>query len=255
MIFDTLDRLSEAAAARYAMLTDSWRHLFLQALGASNFGTAQQSVRIVADAYQIAESFLAEERQAVVRAVEEIASDALQTTLAEIVSIDAQNFTPRAQEHLSATEQYLGDEIVAQIHRDIATLRQNLQQVVLQVSLTARSNGISERKALIAYRLANKVDLEFVFFDRAARKWQARKFIRSLWRMTLLATYNEIVLLTLADHGLKSAQVTFEQGGILMRGQVISIAGAVNQESYADIRAATFQPNAKAVLAMETTGV
>ncbi|MER9176318.1 hypothetical protein NKH72_22320 [Mesorhizobium sp. M0955] len=255
MILDQLTGYADSAAVRYGMLTDSWRTLFQNALNSSRFGSPAQANDIVREAYQIAESFLDDERANADRVTTSVAIEALQTTLAEIESVDALKLSDAALQHLQATQSYIVDELIAQIHRDIALLRQTLQRAVLEVSVSSKSRGISIRTALIEYMIGNRAELDFVFHDRHARKWASKKFVRGMWRHTLLAVYNEVVMLTLADHGLARARVVHQDPSAQAHNMIIAMSSNANLPTYSEIRNEIFHPNANAVLAREEVNV
>lgn len=255
MILDKLTLEAEFAAARYTLLTESWRSLFNQALGASDFGSPAAFKRLTRDAFSLAETFLAEEQEASERVLREIAIEAHQTTLDELQSVSADELSDAALEHLRVTQSYMLDELAAQMHRDVALLRQTLQRVVLEVSLAARSRQISERTALIEYRIGNQAELSFVFNDRQSRRWSSKKFVRALWRHTLLSVYNEIVLTTLADHGIQRARVVHQDAKADVHDMVIAFGSNTELPTYSEIREGVFHPNAHAFLAMEDSRV
>lgn len=251
MIFNRLTQEAESAAVRYGLLTESWRSIFHSALNASDFGSPAVVDRAIEEAYAIASDYLAEERQFMARIVADIATEARQTTLLQIASVDASELSDRAGEHLRATQSYIESELIAQIHRDVALLRQQLQRVDLEVTIASTSRGISERAALIEYRIGNQADLQFVFHDRHARKWASKKFVRAMWRHSLLSVYNEIVLITLAEHGLKRAQVVHQDPSAATHGMIIAMGSNAELPTYSEIRNEIFHPNANAVLVME----
>lgn len=255
MIINRLSAEGDTAAARYSLLTESWRSLFLNALNDADFGSAAQAIRVSQDAYRLAEVFLAEERLAAERVFEDIATEAHQTTIKEIESIDASELTAQTLEHLRVTQSYIDSELVAQIHRDIALVRDSLQRVVLEVSLASRSRGISSRQALIEYRIGNAKELSFVFQDRQTRRWSSKKYVRALWRHTLLAVYNETVMMTLADHGLDRAMVVHQDADAQSHGMIVTFGSSSDLPTYSEIRATVFHPNANAWLEMEKTNV
>jgi hypothetical protein len=255
MILQRLSHEAETAAMRYGLLTEAWRSIFHQALNASNFGYPAVTDKAIGEAFRVAETYLSEERHAAERTLSEIATEARTVTLADLQSIDASEMTERALEHLSVTRSYLVDELIAQCHRDIALMRQTMQRVSLEVSISSRSRGISERTALVEYRIGNQADLQFIFHDRHARKWASKKFVRALWRHTLLSTYNESVLFTLADHGLARARVAHEDHGAASHGMIVAIGSNSEFPTYSEIRNEVFHPNANAVLEMEKPDV
>lgn len=255
MILTRLSEEADAASARYGLLTNSWRSIYLSALNDRDFGTVLVMEKSVDEAYAIASSFIADERQTIERLIEEIATEARRATISELRSIDTSELSERALEHLNVTQSYLVDEIVAQIHRDIALLRQTIQRVSLEVSIAARSRSISERAALIEYQIGNVSDIQFSFHDRSSRKWASSKFIRTVWRHTLLSVYNEIVLYTLADHGLSRARVEHQDPAAEVHNMVIAMGSNSEFPTYSEIRMQVFHPNANAILRSETVHV
>lgn len=249
MIQNEFTRYAESASARYDMLTDSFRQLYTNAFTQADFGSWAQMVRIVKEAYQIAEIYLDNERETIDRILFDIATEAHQTTIREIASIDASELPERVSEHLGVTQRYLVDEIIAQVHRDIAQIRQRLQTAALEVSLSARSRAIPERRALIEFRIGNQSDLSFTFHDRTSRRWSSKKFIRAVWRHTLLAAYNESVMLTLADHGITDAIVSTVDAQAEAAGMRISFSSNSALPTYSEIRDTVFHPNSNAILA------
>lgn len=255
MIFNRLTQEAESASIRYGLLTESWRSVFHSALNSSDFGDSAMRARAVEEAFAIASDYLAQEREIMARVVADIALEARQTTLSQIASVDASELSARAVEHLQATQGYIESELIAQIHRDVALLGQQLQKVDLEVSIASAARGMSQRAALIEYRIGNQADLQFVFHDRHARKWASKKFVRAMWRHSLLAVYNEIVLITLAEHGLSRAQVVHQDPSAETHGMIVAMGSNAEHPTYSEIRNEVFHPNANAVLAMEKQNV
>jgi len=239
---------AELAALRYATLVEGWRALYARALDAADFGTPRQLRRVEEEAYAIARTFLEQEARAITEATTNIAYRAYRTTLEEL-SVETSDEIPEAvSEHLNAAESYLRHELSVQIERDIAFLKHSLRRTILQVNLAARSKGVPHRAALMEYRIGNAAELHFFFHDRGNQKWPSRKFVRAVWRHHLLAVYNEVVLMTLADHGLEKAQVSHLNPTSQYHGQVIAMSAGSSLPIYAEIRNEVFHPNSDAIL-------
>lgn len=246
---------AEKGAVRYGMMCESWKGLFERALNQADFGSFTQITRTINEAYEIAGVFIDGESSVMMETLTAVAKIAHTATIEEIASIDSEELSERTHDFLSATQSYLYDEIIAQIHRDIAYLRQTMQRVALEVSVAARSRGISERRAMIEYRIGNQRELNFLFYDRTNRKWSSKKFIRAVWRHTLLSAYNETVMLTLSDHGLTRARVQHEDPNSQVNGMIISFGANHDLPTYSEIRDTVFHPNSNAVLRMERVDV
>ena len=239
---------AEAAAQRYGLLVEGWRALYQSALDRSDFGTPRQMLRITEEAYAMGHRFLDTERIEVQRATREIALEAHRATLAEIGAESADELADAASEHLSDAESYLTHEITIQIERDIAFLKQSLRKAYLQVAVASRAQGIAPKAALIQYRIGNAAELHFFFHNRGGQKWPSRKFIRGVWRHHLLAVYNEIVLMDLADHGFDRAEVRHLNPDAHSNGMQISMHTGSALPTYSEIRNEVFHPNSDAIL-------
>lgn len=251
MILGRLTEAAEAAAQRYTLLTEAWRGLFATSISASDFGAPSLTSRAIDSAYALASQFLSDERQRIADLTFEIATEARQQAISDIRSNDTTELTEPALEHLRETQRYMSDELVAQVHRDIAQLRQGLQRVSLEVSLASRSRGISTRSALLEYRIGNSADLQFMFFDRQGRKWSSKKFIRAVWRHTLLSVYNEMILMSAADHGLSRVKVVHQDAKSDVHGTIVALGSNSEFVTYSEIRNEVFHPNANSVLKVE----
>lgn len=256
MIQTLLDQEAERGADRYGRYADALRGIFQSALADAHFGTLSATQRAVNQAYELAETFLAAENDTIWRVTQEIAESAQKSTRAKLASIDAQNLTDAALEHLSSFSRYIQDELIAQIHRDVATLRSAIRGAALEVSLSQRARGISGQAALMEYRIGNQSGLKLMFRDRNGRQWTARRFVRTMWRQALLGVYNEIALMTIADHGLDRAVVRHMNGDKAeVDGMIVAIGSNTKYPTYSEIRLEVFHPNSNAVLEPETRHV
>lgn len=248
MISNTLNEVSTRAHQRYLALIEQLRGLYHRSLMMKEFGTPALLGYIDREAEAAMLWFLREEAERINLDMQKIAEIARRATIEEIASIDASELTDAALEHLNASVDYLYSEIVAQVSRDIATLKRTLQRASLEVSVAARSRGLSHRSAVMEFIIGNKSDVEFAFHDRASRKWASSAFIRSVWRQTALSVYNEMVLFTLADHGLRIAQVESDTAGAAHHGMIVALSSNADMPTYSEIRDTIFHPNSNAYL-------
>ena len=248
MITQLMTTEAEAASARYKHLIEGWRSLFMKSLDQAKFGAGTTVADLVSQAYDMARSYLEDERSIVARETESFASEAHTATLDALSSQDARELTDDALEHLDALERFLLNEITIQIERDIAFLRQAYLRVVLQVRIAARSQRTTDRAALLQYRIGNAVELNFFFHDRRNQRWPSQKFIRAIWRQHLLSSYNETVLVALAEHGIRSAEIQHASPASDVHGMRIALSANTSLPTYAEIRNEIFHPNAEAIL-------
>lgn len=249
MIIYRIDDLAERAAQRYTLLTESW------SIGFNRLFDGNGQAELVSTSFELAQEFLGNEFERIGDAVAEIASEARTATLREIASTDSTDLPEAAQQHSEASASYIHNELVAQIQRDIATMRQRHMIISLEVDALMRLRGQSRAVALAEYITRNPVDIQFSFYDRRAFRWSSRKFIRGMWRQALLSVYNETVLFTLADHGISRAGVITEKSGEPVQISVIGLDSSTVLPSYMDARQDLFHPNSQNYMAMEVGNV
>ncbi|MBD9511629.1 hypothetical protein IB265_33275 [Ensifer sp. ENS10] len=245
-------RLSEAAdqaARRYDHLAQTFSALYKTALMSAEFGYAGQSQKLFAEAYDAAEMYFERDKEAMADVAVEIAEAAHQRAIVNLRSVDAESLSDAALAHVSETQTYLSNEIAAQVHRDIAHMRFQLQRVVLDVGMIARTRNVNSRAAQMAYVVANPHELELHFVDRRGRRTPTRTFIRSIYRQALLSIHNETTLHVIADHGLEHAAVKKLEDG------VEKITDRININDYAAVRDHLFHPNANSYLDVEIDDV
>lgn len=239
---------ADGASQRYDLMVQLWRALYQQALNSADFGSAQSFGRVEADAYKIGNQYLSDEADRVHAVMLEIASEAQTATLQQMSVSGALELSDAALVHLSDAESYLYGEIATQIERDVMFLMQSLRKSALQIKLSSRSRQVSVRQAMMEYKISTSMELQFFFHDRGNQKWPSRKYVRSVWRHNLLHLYNEIVLLTLADHGVDKAVVSHIDPKSEFHGLEVSIATNSALPTYAEIRNEVFHPNSNAIM-------
>jgi hypothetical protein len=243
-----MSAMADAAGQRYGMLIEGFKGLYSRALDDADFGTARQLNRVVADAYAMAHLFLAGETVEIEDALEEIAQQALTATREELGVTDADELPDDINEHVSDFESYLINELSIQIERDIAFLKKALRNIYLVVTVASRAQGLPLRTALLQLRIGSATDVEFHVRDRRGARWPSRRFVRSTWRHNLLAAYNDIVLMTLADHGVDVAQIKHTDPTSTWHGMEVAMTPQADMPTYAEVRDDAFHPNSEAVL-------
>jgi hypothetical protein len=239
---------ADEAAKRYQTLTEAWRSLYNAAMDRQNSGFPAAIESLRSQAYDIASSFLETERELIAARAEEIVREALTATQRDLSLDDALDVSDEVGELLNESQRYLAQEIAIQIERDIAHLIRSYQKVALQIRLSAQSRAISVRTAAIEHRMGNLGELQFYFHDRLSRKWSSNKFIRAVWRMTMLSIYNETVLLTLSDYGRQLAYIEHLDVKSPAHGVVLSMSSTSSYPTYTEIRDEYFHPNSDAII-------
>jgi len=238
---------AEAAAQRYGLLVEGWRSLFQMALSKAD-GPGRAIAEVKEQAYAMAWAYIDAEREEIRDQFAAVAYEAHQSAHDQIGSETPEALSDALTDLLSESEEYLATELIIQTERDIAFLVKSLRQTALQIQISARSQGIAPKAALIQHRIGNAAELHFFFHDRGGQKWPSRKFVRGVWRHSLLSIYNETVLLTLADHGFREAQVYHASKKADVHGMILAMHSGSEHPTYAEVRNEIFHPNADAVL-------
>ena len=244
----TLTSIAETATQRYQLVVEAWRGIFERTISAQDFGSPSRIEIAALDAQSIAIRYLEREVEAIERSLDGIALEARRATLHDFSSIDALDLTDEALELVRDSARYLHDELARQIKRDIETLVQALRRVSLEVSRSARARGVSKRAALMEYRISNRSGVHFSFQDRATRKWQSDKFVRTVWRHAALSLYNEVVLSTIADHGETVALIDHAAGSSNFHGVQVSLMSSSEFPAFSEVRDEVFHPNSDHIL-------
>jgi len=239
---------AEIAGARYGLLVEAWRGIYHRALNDSRFGSAKLIAAVREQGYALARTYLDNEAVFIETAFAQIASDAHSDTTRALGVAVAPELTDDAETHLSAICEYLQSELSIQIERDIAFLIDTLRKTYLTIALSASSRRVSAKNALMEFRLGNAAELQFFFHDRRNQKWSSRKFVRSVWRHSLLAAYNEVALLTIADHAVDVAMVRHDDPSSQFHEMKIALYSGSAFPTYVEIRNEVFHPNANAIV-------
>lgn len=237
---------AEEAAARYDLLVRAWQMMFTQAGVNSDVGSARSLYRVQFDAHLLGQSHLKREREEIRATLEEIAVAAQGVALLS-VGIDAPpELSDAVSEAVVASFEHLSLELIVQVERDVAFLTRSLRQHALQVAIAARSQRIPIAAASLQARIGSAVILSVA--DRAGTKWPSRKFVRTLIRHALLLLYNDVVLITLAEHGIETAEVAHLSAKADVHGMIIAMSPNAEFPTYAEIRDEVFHPNADAIV-------
>lgn len=239
---------ADAAAERYGALVDAWRLIYHEALDSKHFGTEFAISQAKTKSYALAAPYIEAERERIAQTTEKIAWEALSAMQEQLCCNVALDLTEAMSEHLSALQGYLMHDLLTQIERDVSFLAQSIRRTALQVTLNARASNVPLRSALMEHRIGSSAELKFYFHDRRNAKWPARKFVRSIWRHALLTTYNEIALMTIADHGIETAIIDHPDSNAECAGLVIAMSSGSANPTYVEVRDGYFHPNSDAII-------
>jgi hypothetical protein len=239
---------AEAASNRYDDMINGWKLIYLKALNERKFGSQFMFREARDQAYAISTRYLDSEAFLIRQAMSVFAKEAQRSAEKDLSVTVTDALSDEADDHLIDAEEHLRTEIAIQIERDINHLIDTLRKAVLQVNTAARSQRSSIGSAIGQYRIGNTQEIGFFFRDRRSQKWPSGKFIRSTWRQSLLAIYNEVVMITTADHAVDQVEIVNANASAESHLMRLSLTSNSSLPTYADIMAEIFHPNSDAIL-------
>jgi hypothetical protein len=239
---------AEGAAERYDLLVASWRSLYDEYVNRSDFGSGKAINSMANVAYSLAHRYLDRENDLIDDGLYKIAIEAHRTTGNELRSVASSELPDAALELVNDTSEHLRNEIAIQIERDISQLKTTVRKTALYVNLSAQVQNTSKKSALIQHRMVHGGGVQFFFRDRQSNKWPSRRYVRTVWRDAALNLYNEIVMMTLADHGYDHAIVHHTNTSYHANGKKIALFDGAEMPTYHDVRMEVFHPNSDAIL-------
>ncbi|MBO6507504.1 MAG: hypothetical protein JJ979_03295 [Roseibium sp.] len=248
MITNKFSELAERAGERYGLVLETWRSIFNRAVANARFGSPAVKNQALIEAYNVAHKHVDDETERMRADLEQIALEARSAALAVFSADDTSELTDELTQHLNDCVEHLRSEYAIQIERDIASLRKNLTITALQISVSARAQGVSRRNATLQYQVGNSREMRFYFHDRANRKWPSRKYIRTIWRHELLDLYNDVVLATAAEYGAAELEVSHAHAKAGVHGKRLSLSYNSELPNYSEVKAEIFHPNSESIL-------
>lgn len=246
-VIHRISELAESAAQRYDIVLQTYRNIYEGSMNEHDFGYQKQFSRIKKQSYKIAKNYLEVESDIISSSLIEISSEAHTKTIFELRSNESQKEEDRTGDIVEAAGEYLITELSIQLERDIAFLIKSVRNSSLSIKMSAQSQGISAKSALVQHKIG---EVKFVFRDRVNSKWPSRKFVRSAWRQSLLQAYNNTVLTIIAAHGLNNAEVTHTEGSSKWNGTILAISPETSYPTYNEVEGEIFHPNSNAILSV-----
>jgi hypothetical protein len=245
-----VDRLAQATADRYGAHLLALGGLFAKVIDGPNPVSEKARNEFRAEATDLTLRFALDESARVRRASKEVALSAVS---------DAQAALGSAARALSDEQRMMllglvGDaaedvtaRLTAQLRDDVRTTHKRLRNFAIQVDMLRSQRGWSLAASIIGVRERNKGDVRYHFVDRAGKRWQSDRYIRTLVRGAYLTIYNEAFLYLLGVSGKTLARVIGPEAGRGNDGVIFAFVNDGKNEplpTYADIKPAVFHPNA-----------
>lgn len=249
MIGPLLDELSVKAGERYVNFLMSLRGVL-----ASTRSTPPKDTRafsaIRTGSYEVARVYMDTEIEFLDRDLNRLQEHARALVRTEVLS-GPPSSTYALSDYSEEIVTWFRQELRSQIERDINSAVQKRREIILDATITSRTKGVP---LLEAYELAltRREGVNFYFTDRSGRRYPSQKFIRQLFRHTLLTAAVETFALEAASYGVTELEITHPDKNHSFNGELITLVETPNVLTLADVRDDVFHPNSNAFLRTAT---
>lgn len=233
-IADHIAQEYETMLLRYGSAYNNARNSFQNDLDAQ--------MRLIALEARNAQSLFARVYSQVVRLNFETIAELAYQNASEVLNDNKIVLPENAAQHVQVTLNHVIDRTTAQMRRDEAATRAQLQEMSLMVQLYQRMHALSNSAARLKYLQDNKTEPTYQFTDRAGRRTPSARFVRAVHRQALLSVYNEVWLMRRVDLGYVDAQVLTYENGLVTKVEPLAIV------DYPAVRDKLFHPNANRVV-------
>lgn len=222
------------ASERYQAVLTTFRGMLFAFLN-EQFSAARAD-ELRANAVEVGRMFFRTEETFIADEVRRTAQDALRTAQEQIGVTPTSELPTAFSAFLEQHEDYLRSELQAQLSRDVEMLVRRYREAALESHLfgAARSNIGGDRA-------------RFYFRDRVGRLYPSQKFVRSVWRHSLVTVGAEFFALECADRGETEIEVVSEPQSH-WNGLRIGIHPNSTAQPFGEVREEVFHPQSQVTL-------
>lgn len=231
------------AAERYQSLLTTFRFMLMGSL--SDPFSAKRADELRAAAVDVGRTYYRTERTIIEQEVRASAQNALQTAQRDLGVRVADDIPDALSAFLEQHIAYLDGEVRTQLSRDVEMLVRRYREFAIEAQLTANAVGFNMTAPV---QVGAQDKARFYFRDRQGRLYPSQKFIRSVWRHTLLTVGAEFYLLEAASRGVQQAEVVHPEPNHQFNGTVIELSNLGGGQTFIDVRDEIFHPQSNATL-------
>lgn len=196
-------------------------------------------------ALEVARAFWKSESTVSEHILLETAQDAISNAHSDLKEKPSSKVHKRNEAFLEQSHSFLMAEIWAQLQRDVEALVKRYREFGLMVDLTARHGNISREQAILKTLAGAQAGVRFTFKDRAGRLHISQRFMRTLWRHSLVCLYADFYMLEAVSLGAEAIEITNTDPNHLFTGHIINVA---DNADYLSLREEIFHPNSTVIL-------
>lgn len=243
----SLNKIAERASHRYSEFLSSLKGIFSGALLSPNFSPSLRE-RVVVEAYGKAVAFLEEEKKHIETDIVNVVNDSIDYADTEL-DLEEEEFSLAIQENIDTLVDSLDNLYRIQIERDINTLNNMLKSAYLRNAISARSSGVKNTGGISAAIARDALArASFEFLDKAGKRWPSDRYIKTIYRHSMVMTWNETMMIRASEVGETHLIIGHPDPEYVNLNQVISLNENPKNLIWADIKEDLFHPNTSAYL-------
>lgn len=231
------------AGERYLGVLQTFRSM-LFAAEAQAFTNARANA-LRNSAIDVSRAFLVSERDHIETALRETALEAIRSAQTDVAVAPVSNLPESFEAFLTQSESFLETELASQLTRDAEALVRRYREFAVETNLAMKGRQMTPRAAIAAIALQANDKMKFQFRDRGGRLYASQKFIRTVWRQTMVSLAAEFYLLEAADRGAQVVEVQHPDSNSAWNGYEIDLNDLA---AFIDIRDEAFHPQSNATL-------
>lgn len=235
------------AGDRYVTLLEAMDRTFMSIAISANMLNEAGSIRLQSALVAIGAEHAGSEMEHLGDDVAETLRIAQRDVLEHLGYSVTSDATNDLSDDLESSELYAANELSTQIRRDIEQTVKRHRDLRIQVRMGSSVN-MQGRDLTLAQIVADTRRRRTWFTDRSGRRWPSQKFVRALWRQTLLEFYVTAYMTIAAEYGEKQVLIWHPDSTHRYYGLEVSL---LDGGAGFDERSAVFHPNSEALPRVE----
>jgi hypothetical protein len=232
--------VGEAAASRHALMLGSMT-MALERAVRGDPNDARVRTELAQGLANIAAAYSSNEAISVIRETDHAYTEASRLAYQHSGSGERPSPGEAAQEYRLRIQEHLLSELATQLARESGQALAAFDRFMLSVRTAATAQRTSVYSAHLVALKQSREPVSFLFIDRAGRSSAADRFVRVLWRHSLLTLANEAYLLAAAQAGATGVRIVLPKPP--NDGLELGFGGVDARRTYGDIRDEIFHPN------------
>lgn len=240
-----LDYHSTGAAERYVELLNNFRMFVVSAMRRDPTDSGVKTV-MKRTAIDKAKRFKDSEMEIFDFALEDIVREAREQLAQDVDAVSGMSeLSTPASDYMDDLSAFYETELTSQLQRDISQASMRLNDFALEVYMQ-RHNEVGNREALVRALIDSSEQVRFYFKDRSGRRHASQKFIRTMFRHTMLLAALHVYAMEASEYGASHMMVIHPENKAGVTGTKVGFRRDQGLPLIADLKDEIFHPNSRA---------